>query len=96
MIIKSLELENFRNYETLSIDFDSGTNILFGYYQSAQPLDHQAMRRALGDRLPHYAVPVGLVWTEEFPKTLSGKVNRHGFPPPPELDDHKLLAQRYH
>lgn len=30
MIIKSLELENFRNYETLSIDFDSGTNILFG------------------------------------------------------------------
>lgn len=73
-----------------------GTSILFGYYQSAQPLDHQAMRRALGDRLPHYAVPVGLVWTEEFPRTLSGKVNRHGFPPPPELDDHKLLAQRYH
>ncbi|MCI8968103.1 MAG: DNA replication/repair protein RecF [Lachnospiraceae bacterium] len=30
MIIKSLELENFRNYETLSIDFDSGTNILYG------------------------------------------------------------------
>ncbi|MDE7417156.1 MAG: DNA replication/repair protein RecF [Lachnospiraceae bacterium] len=30
MIIKSLELENFRNYRTLSIDFDSGTNILYG------------------------------------------------------------------
>lgn len=30
MIIKSLELENFRNYETLSINFDSGTNILYG------------------------------------------------------------------
>ncbi len=30
MIIKSLELENFRNYGTLSIDFDSGTNILYG------------------------------------------------------------------
>lgn len=30
MIIKSLELENFRNYETLSIDFDSRTNILCG------------------------------------------------------------------
>lgn len=30
MIIKSLELENFRNYKTLSIDFDSGTNILYG------------------------------------------------------------------
>ncbi len=30
MIIQSLELENFRNYETLSIHFDSGTNILYG------------------------------------------------------------------
>lgn len=30
MIIKSLELENFRNYGTLSIEFDSGTNILYG------------------------------------------------------------------
>ena len=30
MIIKSLELSDFRNYETLSISFDKGTNILFG------------------------------------------------------------------
>ena len=30
MIIKSLELENFRYYRTLCIDFDSGTNILYG------------------------------------------------------------------
>lgn len=30
MIIKSLELENFRNYSELSISFDNGTNILFG------------------------------------------------------------------
>lgn len=30
MIIKSLELENFRNYDTLKMEFDSGTNILFG------------------------------------------------------------------
>jgi len=30
MVIKSLELENFRNYETLSMHFDSGTNILYG------------------------------------------------------------------
>jgi DNA replication and repair protein RecF len=30
MIIKSIELENFRNYETLSLNFDSGTNILYG------------------------------------------------------------------
>ena len=30
MTIKSLELENFRNYETLSLKFDKGTNILTG------------------------------------------------------------------
>lgn len=30
MIIKSLELSNFRNYETLSLTFDRGTNILYG------------------------------------------------------------------
>lgn len=30
MIIKSIELKNFRNYENLDIKFDSGTNILYG------------------------------------------------------------------
>jgi len=30
MIIKSLELQNFRNYKELKIDFSSGTNILYG------------------------------------------------------------------
>lgn len=30
MIIKSLELADFRNYETLNISFDEGTNILYG------------------------------------------------------------------
>lgn len=30
MLIKSLELENFRNYKQLKMEFDSGTNILYG------------------------------------------------------------------
>ena len=30
MIIKSIELENFRNYDSLSINFDEHTTILFG------------------------------------------------------------------
>lgn len=30
MIIKSIELENFRNYGTLSLTFEKGTNILYG------------------------------------------------------------------
>ena len=30
MIVKSLELKNFRNYERLSVDFDPSTNIIYG------------------------------------------------------------------
>lgn len=30
MIIRSIELSNFRNYENLKIEFDHGTNILYG------------------------------------------------------------------
>lgn len=30
MVIQSLELSNFRNYDFLSIEFDKGTNILYG------------------------------------------------------------------
>ena len=30
MIIKSLELSNFRNYESLHLDFSEGTNIFYG------------------------------------------------------------------
>ena len=30
MIIKKLELADFRNYESLDISFDKGTNILYG------------------------------------------------------------------
>ncbi len=30
MIVKALELENFRNYENLSLTFSEGTNILYG------------------------------------------------------------------
>ncbi len=30
MIVKSLELQNFRNYENLHVQFDKGTNILYG------------------------------------------------------------------
>ena len=30
MVIKSLELADFRNYKELNINFDTGTNILYG------------------------------------------------------------------
>ena len=30
MIIKSIKLEHFRNYDSLDLDFEKGTNILYG------------------------------------------------------------------
>lgn len=30
MVIKSIKLENYRNYETLNLEFDRGTNIFYG------------------------------------------------------------------
>ena len=30
MIIKSIELADYRNYDTLTMEFDKGTNILYG------------------------------------------------------------------
>ena len=30
MYIESVQLKNFRNYQSLELEFDQGTNILFG------------------------------------------------------------------
>ena len=30
MVIKSISLQNYRNYRTLSLDFDPDTNIFYG------------------------------------------------------------------
>lgn len=72
-----------------------GTNLLFGYYLSWEEIDHENLRSFLGEHLPYYMVPLGLVRCEEFPRTLSGKTDRKGFLPPPEINDHKLAAKKY-
>lgn len=72
-----------------------GTNLLFGYYIAEGPIDHEDFRRYLGTVLPYYMIPLGLVRCEEFPRTLSGKVDRQAFLPPDGLDDWRELAERY-
>lgn len=72
-----------------------GTNLLFGYYISDCEINHEDFREYLGEYLPEYMIPIGLVRCREFPRTWSGKIERRGFTPPPELDDHKLVAVLY-
>lgn len=38
MIIKSLELKNYRNYDELSMNFASGTNLLYGDNAQERPI----------------------------------------------------------
>ena len=33
MIVKRIELDNFRNYELLKLDLDGKTNILYGLFK---------------------------------------------------------------
>lgn len=72
-----------------------GTNLLFGYYIADREIDHEKLRVYLKDYLPYYMIPSALIRCEEFPRTLSGKVNRRAFVPPAELDDHKQIEQLY-
>ncbi len=73
-----------------------GTNILFGYFIADTKIDHRALRAFLLERVPGYAIPTGFIQTDEFPRRQNGKVDRHGFCPPPELNDHKKLAVLYY
>lgn len=72
-----------------------GTNILFGYYIADQQIDRAALRAFLAERLPRYAVPTALIQMDSFPRTRTGKPNRKGFTPPPELNDYKHLKDIY-
>lgn len=38
MVIKSLKLKNYRNYELLDMTFDSKTNILYGDNAQERPI----------------------------------------------------------
>ena len=73
-----------------------GTNILFGYYIAEEKIDHKSFREFLMKYMPYYMVPTGLIACEDFPRTTTNKVNRRGFLPPAEIDDWKLVAEKYY
>ena len=96
MIIKSLELQNFRNYDSLSMTFDSGTNILYG--DNAQGKTNileatlSAMRRAIAMLSPKadFALIDGNV-SRDFPLPVRAVV--HGDAISPSIAAASILAK---
>ncbi|TLG75096.1 non-ribosomal peptide synthetase [Methylocystis sp. B8] len=59
---------------------------LIGYVTPATPsdeIDGEALRAALGKRLPAYMTPVAIVALQEFPLSANGKLDRKALPNPP-------------
>ena len=50
---------------------------LIAFYSGAEPLDANALRTRLGEKLPAYMVPAAFHWRESLPLTDNGKTNRN-------------------
>lgn len=55
---------------------------LVGYVVANQPVDQEAMRKALAAQLPAHMVPVAIVQLEVFPLSSNGKLDRKALPLP--------------
>ncbi len=60
-------------------------NRLVCYYTEKQPTNSQEIRAHLGATLPEYMIPSFYVRMEQFPLTVTGKVDRKALPRPEEL-----------
>src|SRR6266704_2442632 len=49
---------------------------LIAFYSGAEPLDANALRKRLGERLPAYMVPAAFHWRASLPLTDNGKTDR--------------------
>jgi len=49
---------------------------LIAFYSGAEPLDANALRKRLGEKLPTYMAPAAFHWRESLPLTDNGKTDR--------------------
>ncbi|HEU0077947.1 MAG TPA: amino acid adenylation domain-containing protein, partial [Longimicrobiaceae bacterium] len=59
-----------------------GEKRLVAYYVAAEPVEAEALRSYLGERLPEYMIPAAYVRLEVLPLTSNGKLDRGALPVP--------------
>jgi amino acid adenylation domain-containing protein len=69
-----------------------GDRRLVAYYVSGEPVEVEALRRHLGERLPEYMVPAAYVHLDALPLTANGKLDRRALPAP----EGEAFARRGH
>lgn len=53
---------------------------LVGYYVADKKLNEEALLKYLAEKLPEYMVPSLLIWVEQLPLTINGKLDRQALP----------------
>ncbi|MFF1904868.1 amino acid adenylation domain-containing protein [Kitasatospora sp. NPDC058218] len=72
-----------RSAAVVAVDDGRGGQRLIGYVVATGPLDDEALRRHLEERLPRYLVPAQFVGLDAMPLLPSGKTDRRALPEPP-------------
>lgn len=72
-----------------------GTSVLIGYFTSDEQVDVKVLKERMKEYVPYYMVPTAILQMDELPRNANNKIDRSALKAPAELNDHKLLEEKY-